>query len=96
MQTTVIWSHVLGAKVALHIHHRGGLDGRYVVSRLWPDCPDEWNPVALWPVGDEYAGDWPTLRLDAAGEVVVQREPGRVLVLHPMVGVPCEALEIAA
>lgn len=72
MQTTVLWTHVLESKVALHIHHRGGLDGRYVVSRLWPDCSDEWNPVALWPIADDRATDWPTVRLNAAGEVVVQ------------------------
>jgi len=96
MKTTVIWSHLLGAKVALHIHHRAALDGRYIVSRLWPgEDTGGWSCVALWPAGDGDTGDWPTLRLDAEGAPVVQRA-GVVTVLHPLIGMPCECLEVAA
>ncbi len=95
MKTTVIWSHLLGAKVALHIHHRAGLDGRYVVARLWPgEDTGGWACVALWPVGDT-PHDLPTLRLDAQGAPVVQRA-GVVTTLHPLIGMPCECVEVAA
>lgn len=74
MGTMIVWTLLLGAKVAVHIHYREGLGGRYAVSRLWPDAqPRGYWCVALWPIGDGYAGDCATVCLDADGGVITER-----------------------
>lgn len=76
MSTIVIWTTLLGVKVAVHIHARqlDDLGGRYAVSRLWPDAqPRGYWCVALWPIGDSYAGDCATVCLDADGRVITER-----------------------
>ena len=77
MTTTVLWTALLGAKVAVHIHTHGvsdALGGRYLVSRLFPgERIGAYWCVVLWPVGDGYAGEYATVCLDDAGCVVTER-----------------------
>jgi hypothetical protein len=77
MSTTIIWTTLLGVKVAIHIHAHAldNLTGRYAVSRLWPgELVGQYWCVALWPIGDGYAGDCATVCLDANGRVITERE----------------------
>jgi hypothetical protein len=74
MSTTVIWTTILGANVAVHIHRADGdgLAGRYAVSRLWPDCqPRGYWCMALWPAR-VYDGDCPVVCLDDDGNVITE------------------------